>query len=127
MGTSPEATWLGSHRSHRSWPPLGDCEWLAPCRVAGILTERRVAGAGVPGPLSDLSLMTVRNGFSRQGMFAQRVQGREEGGGVTGYGQLGASPARPLDGRGLHWKAGGTRGWAQVATDGYQPLGGMAK
>lgn len=120
MGTSPEATWLGSHRSHRSWPPLGDSEWPAPCRVTGILTERRVAGAGVPGPLSDLSLMTVRNGFSQQGMFAQRVQGREEGEESLAMGSLGLPLLDP-------WMAGGTRGWARVATDGYQLLGGMAK
>ena len=80
-----------------------------------------------PGPLSDLNLMTVRNGFSQQGMLAQRVQGREEGEGVTGYGWLGASPARLPDSRDLHWKAGGTRGWAGVATDSYQLLGGMVK
>ena len=127
MGTSPEATWLGGHRSHRSWPPLGDSEWPAPCRVAGILTERRVAGSGVLGPLPDLSLMTVRNGFSQQGILHRVSKEERRAGGVTGYGKLGASPARPLDGRGLHWKAGGTRGWARVATDGYQLLWGMAK
>ena len=72
-------------------------------------------------------LIVRQKGEQASGCLNLNRKGREEGEGVTGHGWLGASPARPLDGRDLHCKAGGTRGWAWVAIDGYQLLGGMVK
>lgn len=109
MGTFPEATWLESQVPQVMATPWEILEWPAPCRVAGILTERLSGVSRDPGSLSDLSLMTVIFWLSARNACTACPRKRGGGGSHCHKGSSWAS-ARPLDGRDLHWEMRGPEG-----------------